>query len=314
MEVALAQVFFSSILPVFAVALIGFIAAKRAVFDAASASVVNKFVFMIAMPALLFRLVSGAPIDAFPWDAALGYLAVEIVIIAIGALIARKVFRRSLTESFLLGMAAGFSNHVIIILPIMLALYGEVAVRPVVAIIMIDALIVFSAFILILDLAASDGKQGAVRRLASALFRNPPVIAMIAGLVVALLGVPIPEGVNFFTQFLGNAAPPAALFALGVVLASRSDKPEIAAPIIFTALKLLAMPALIWLLFNYLAPIEEGQARVVLLASTAPCGAMPFVLALQFGAPTATIARAILISTTLSAFLISAAVTFLGPV
>jgi hypothetical protein len=311
----LAQVFFSAILPVFAVALVGYLAGKRQMFDTAMAVSINKFVFLIAVPALLFRLISGAPIHAFPWGAAMGYLAVETVIMVIGAWIARSLLRRERTESLLLGMTAGFSNHVFIILPITLALYGEEAARTVVAIIVIDAMLVFSAAILILDITTSNAAtHSATRRLGSALLRNPPVIGMAVGLAVALIGVPVHEGVAFFTRFLGDAGPPASLFALGVVLASRTDKPEIFAPAVICGLKLVAMPVLIWFLFRQIAPIAEGEAGIALLTSTGPCGAMPFVLALQFGAPAATIARALLYSTFLSAFLIAVVVNFLPPV
>ncbi len=309
----MAQVFFSAILPVFAVALIGYLAGKRGIFDAASAMAVNRFVFMIAVPALLFRLVSGTPVDAFPLAAVAGYLAVEFIIIAAGALLAWQVFRSGRVESLLIGMTAGFSNHVFIILPITLALYGEAGAAPVVAIIFIDATFVFGAGIVILDLMTSDARGNAAQRLTSLLLRNPPVIAMIAGLAVAFSGLPVPEGLVFFTRFLGDAGPPASLFALGVVLAGRTARSSTLAPAAITGLKLAAMPLLVWALFAGIAPIGGKEAGIVLLTSTGPCGAMPFVMALQFGAPAETIARAILYSTVASAFLIAAVLGLMPP-
>jgi predicted permease len=48
--------------------------------------------------------------------------------------------------------------------------------------------------------------------------------------------------------------------------------------------------------------VETAAADILLLVSAGPCGAMAFVIALQYGVRTETLARAILISTVLSVF------------
>lgn len=304
----MSQVFFTAILPVFAVVLIGFLAGRQKLFTQDAAIAVNRFVFLIAVPALLFRLVSSAPLQAFPWNAAIAYLIVEAVIMSLGAAMARWLFRQGWTDSLLLGMSAGFVNHVFIILPITLAVYGQEAVQTVVAIIVIDSIVVFSAAIVLLDMTTTKSSHSPLRKMAVAMFRNPPVLGLFAGLAVGLAELPLHEGLVFFTRFVGDAGPPASLFALGVILSARAQNNEAALPIAITALKLAAMPAMMWLLLDHLTPLSSQQSVIVLLTSAAPCGAMPFVLALQFRGPAAAIARAILYSTFLSAFLIAAIV------
>lgn len=297
-------VFFDAILPVLAVVLIGYVAGRRGVLDPTAAGAINRFVFMIALPALVFRLIAFAPLETFPWAPAIAFLVVELVVMALGYVVARRGFGRPPVESMLLGMTAGFTNHVLLVLPIAKALFGEEAARPIVAIIVIDSVALFSVAVILLDLARDGGTGGTVRRAIGAIGRNPPVLAILAGLGVATVQAPLPEGAQFFLRFLGDAAAPAALCALGAVLAHRATSSDGAAPITLpvaiVALKLAVAPTLLWCAAAPAFALPTDEAVIALLTAAGPCGAMPFVLALQFGAPTATIARAILISTVAS--------------
>ena len=286
-----------TILPVFAVALIGYIAAGRNWFSTEAAATVNRFVFLIALPALLMKLTVAIPLDRFPWAVAFAYLAVEAAVIALGAFIASAVFKRGPAESFLLGMTGGFANHVFFVLPIATALYGADAARPIVAIIVFDSVIVFGAAIVYLDMISSGSSAGTVRRVAGAFWRNPPVLAMVLGMGVLATGLTLPPGVAFFLDFLGDGAAPASLFALGVILAGRSGTPKTAAPMIVVGLKLAVLPVLFYLVAVRLLELPESLTAASVLTAAGPCGAMPFVLALQFGVKADTIARAILYST-----------------
>jgi len=62
------DVFLHAVFPVFAVVLIGFAGAKRGLFDTAMAAAVNRFVFYVALPVLLFRLIAGARLETLQWS------------------------------------------------------------------------------------------------------------------------------------------------------------------------------------------------------------------------------------------------------
>ena len=48
------QIFFEGVLPIFAIAMIGYFMGKRSIFDSTTATVINKVVFLVAVPALGF--------------------------------------------------------------------------------------------------------------------------------------------------------------------------------------------------------------------------------------------------------------------
>ena len=65
-------------------------------------------------------------------------------------------------------------------------------------------------------------------------------------------------------------------------------------------MKLAVHPVLVWLGLGMQPGIEGLDSLVPILVAAGPCGAMPFVIATQYGVPTETIAKTILVSTTLS--------------
>ena len=128
------DVFLDAVFPIFAVVAVGFAFGRGGVFDFPAALALNRFVFYIALPVLLFRLIATAPFERFEWFLVLAFLLAEFALYAAGYMIARFGFGRSQTESLLLGMSAAFANQVFFVLPIARQLYGDAGAMPIVAI------------------------------------------------------------------------------------------------------------------------------------------------------------------------------------
>lgn len=297
------SVFLAGVLPVFAVTAVGYGFRRFELFDSVGAAMVNRFVFYAALPALLFRLIGMADIFAIDARALWIFLGVETVVYALGFALARWLFARSVVESLLLGLAAALANHVFLVLPIGATLFGDPVAEVVTAVILMDSVILFGCSVVLVDLASS----GAVspRRVVEALIYNPPVLAIAVGLAVSAAEIGLHPGVLRFTEFLGAAAAPAALFALGVILADRAVFEDAAAPIAIAAMKLAAAPILTFLALEQAGGVADASALALLLVAAGPCGAMPFVIGMRFGAPVAAVSRAILYSTPLSAALLT---------
>jgi predicted permease len=290
------------ILPIFMPMVVGYYLRLRGVFDVAAAQAINRFVFFVAIPALMFSLIARVPLGEIDLGAIGAYLAAELLVYGGVAVAAHRLFRRPPAEAILSGMAAAFANHVLFVLPIAQNLYGAAAVQPITAIIVADSLI-FCATVFAVDLirshrADAPGQYGALAVLRM-LAKNPFLIATVLGLAAAGLAVPIPTGVFTYPRFAGAAAAPVSLFALGVILAGQTLRPIGAPAGLIVATKLLVHPVLVLLLGGLLAARPDWHRMAVLVAA-GPCGAMPFVIALQFSVRPETIAKAVLISTVLS--------------
>jgi predicted permease len=293
------------ILPIFMVMLVGYFMRRINFFDVPSAQGLNKFVFYMAMPALIFELIRKIPLHLLDWPTVNAYLFSEFLVYGGVALITYRVFKRSLAEAILIGMAAGFVNHMMFVLPIARSLYGVQASEPIAAIVFVD-IIVFCLTILLMDFirAFESKKAGAfsLQKVVLMLSKNPMVIASVLGLVAGALKNDLPSGVYTYTHFLGGAAAPAALFALGVILGNQPLRPVSGPAWLAIGAKLIIHPALFFAmtLMGGAFIMKPDWQTMAYLVAAGPCGAMPFVIALQYNVKSDSIAKAVLISTVLS--------------
>ncbi len=152
--------FFNPIFPVFAIMLVGIVLSRGGMFDSGAAQAINRFVFFVAVPALLVLLLSRADLGNVDVRLLSFYFLAEIIVFIGGAVLARTLFKCAPGESILLGMASCFVNHVFFVLPIATILYGEQATAVISAIIAIDTTVIFGGTIMGLEIASHRSESG----------------------------------------------------------------------------------------------------------------------------------------------------------
>jgi predicted permease len=136
------------------------------------------------------------------------------------------------------------------------------------------------------------------------LARNPLVVALAMGAAVAGFGIPLHQGIVTFTRFVGNAAPPAALFALGVIMSAVPLHRFGGVSLVTALAKVAAMPLIVYSAMAWRGEVGDWAEMMPLIAA-GPCGAMPFVIALRYGVATDRIAAAIVMSTVASTVILA---------
>ena len=288
------DIFFGGVLPIFAIGAVGYGLGRLGTFDSAMAISINRFVFYVGIPCLGFRLIVRAPIYEFDLTLLAGFLISEVAMYGCGFAVGRYLFNTDVKEAVLLGLACALTNHVLFVLPIAIILLGEEAAAPIVAIITMDIILVFSVTLVIMDFMSSE--DGSINQVLGKIARNPPVIAMASGLAVGLGNLEVPRSFDVFLDFAGDAAAPCALFALGIILSQRHEPGRAFLPVALTAIKLLVHPILAWMLLIALIDIPSTMTAPTMMVAAAPCGAMAFVLALNYQVRVDAISRAILYS------------------
>ena len=291
-------------LPVFAIIALGFFAGRANLIAGDQAQALNRFVFLFAMPAALFIFAATNPppgLADLPFTGV--YLGVAVGIFFVSPIMARTLFGLSLREAGAHAFGSTLGNAVFLGLPIVLTIEGWGA--PYLLLMLCEGIVIIAlgaAFIT----APEDGQTGvslkagadALRRVA----RNPIVLAMILGFLVAMLRLPVPEPAENFFRLLGRAAGPAALFALGVSLAvaPRGPVAERAGRLTaITLMKLIAMPGLTWLGMILIGATPEQTGAAVLFTSM-PTAVAVFVQTAHERVYQNTIAAAITVTTLLS--------------
>ena len=96
---------------------------------------------------------------------------------------------------------------------------------------------------------------------------------------------------------MGDVAAPSALFSLGIILSQISGLGRIGTALSISVFKLIVHPLFALIILVGVSGLTLTQANIAMIAASAPCGTMAFVLALHYGARTDAIVPAILLTT-----------------
>ncbi len=310
--------FFDAILPIFLLVALGALAAHRRLVDRPLALALNRFVLLFAVPALLFRIAAQARVDAEQWPLIATAFGAELTVYALGVWAGRRWLGLPWRGAILTGFTSAFANHVLLVLPIGIALYGEAAMGPMVGLITFDVLLVYVGTLLWLDVAGADGQngRGTLATALSSAVGNPALWAVALGSGVNALDLTLPAGVDLYTEMIAGTAGPCALIALGIILSQPLEPRDAGLSWrlsgVVVALKLVVHPVLLLVLVAALGT-SWSAALPVLLVGAAPAGAMALVFASRFEVLVEPIARAILITTVLAVVTVTVVVIGVGP-
>jgi len=306
------DIIITSVVPLFSVIFVGFALGRLGKIDQASVRTLVAFVFSFAMPALIFRLMAKTDIGAIDdWPVVLAYFSAQLPIFLGGLLIGGWLFRQSMAETTIQAFGSSFSNGVVLGLPLVLGLFGEPAGVPALLIIMLD-IAVFSVITLLLEIARLRERPGAsprplimLRDLALSVGANPLILTSVLGIVFGASALALPSAVDKTLAFLGQAGPPAGLFALGATLGQQRIAGQAKPVLAMMLMKLVLHPLLAGFVVIHLFELDPVAVSVALLFAACPVGANVYVFAVQYRAAMETSATAILLSTAIAAFTLS---------
>lgn len=302
----------ASVVPLFSVIFLGFAAGKFRVIDEAGVRALVVFVFSFAMPALIFRMMAATNIaDIDDWPVVFAYFTAQLPIFVGGLIIGGWTLRQSMAEMTIQAFGSSFSNGVVLGLPLVLSLYGERAGVPALLIIMLD-IAVFSVITFLMEIASLGERRGGsrhplviLRDLGLSVGRNPLILASVLGIGFGVSALTLPGAVDKTLAFLGQAGPPAGLFALGATLGQRRVGGQRRPAAAMISMKLFLHPLLAWLVVTRLFGLDPVASHVVLLFAACPVGANVYVFAAHYRTAVETSATAILFSTAVSLFTLS---------
>lgn len=301
--------------PVFGAILLGLVSARIGYVSEITGKAVVEFALRIAIPALLFRMIATAPVpEVAPysiWGAFFG--AIGIVWLT-ATLATRLLLRRSAEDAAVVSLAACFGNLIQIGLPITLARFGADAALPIALIFLLELAAMWLAASLQMGLARSSGGglTATLKSVALDLMRNQIVMATFAGLIWRQTGVGLGGLADELLRWMGQAAAPAAVFALGTQLARFELKGQVPTILTIVALKLLALPVLGWWLAFHVFALPPVWAGTVVLFTAAPTGLIPFVFASRHGRVVDSVSAATALGALLSFFTFPGLLLLLG--
>lgn len=288
--------------PLFLLVLVGFVTMKLTRWPKSVSEALSKFVFTLALPALLFHLMSDLsqlpPVDA---RLLIAFFGGCLVVFLLGRLLSWQVFKLDGVSQSVFALGGVFSNNVMLGLPLAKMLLGNAALPSVALVLVFNALILWTLVTVSVEWArhGSFSVRGFAKTLKSVL-TNPVVTAILAGSAWGLTGWPLPTMIDTTVSMVSSAAAPMALLALGMGLAEFGIGANWKLPATLCAMKLIAHPLAVWLIALALG-LPKMETQVVTLMASIATGANVYLMARQFGVMEGEVAGGLVLSTALAA-------------
>lgn len=293
------------VLPIFGLIALGYFSARVGFLNEAGVAGLDTFAFSIASPVLLFRALANTELpDLLPWGLWGSYYGGVLIVWALGGIAARHLLGRSPADSVIIGFGGGFSNTVMLGIPIILTAYGEEASVPLFFILAFHGLTVFTVATFLLE--TTKPRNGAHLSLPQILgesikgvFRNPIILALGAGIVFGQTGLVIPGPLDVTLEMLARTAIPCALFVLGATLVRYEIRRSVGAASLVTGMKLIVLPIVVFGLSAFVFGLPPLWTKVAVTMAAMPTGVFCFILASRYQAAAGAASSAILMANVL---------------
>ena len=277
--------------PIYIAIFLGFVTVRRGWFSAADIRAFGKFVLHLALPSMLFNALVRRPIaDILVPGYVLAYLAASLVVVAGGLFWRRRLCGEAPSTAVVQVMGMVCSNSGYVGFPILLLTLAPVAGVALALNMVVENLIVIPLLLALAERGRGEGGAWwqVVRQSLARLARNPLILGLAAGLLVALTGWQLPQPLQRTVDLFAAASAALSLFVIGGSLVGLPLRGMVRAVAPVVVVKLLVFPAFVFLAVQALpllgfAPLSLPlQQAAVLMAAMPMMGIYP-VLALQYG-------------------------------
>ncbi len=299
--------------PLFVLVLVGYVLMRGFAWPQAMSDNLSRFVFSVALPAMLFRLMSDfsnlPPVDA---RLLIAFFGGCLIVFVIGRLLAWQLFALDGVGQSVFALGGVFSNNVLLGLPLAKVALGDAAVPSVALVLVFNALILWTLVTVSIEWArhGSFSVHGFAKT-ARGVLTNPIVAGILSGTLFGLTALPLPAFVALPLGMIAQAAAPMALIALGMGLAEYGVRAGWRISVAITVVKLVVQPLVVWLLARLIG-LPPMETRVVVLLASLAVGVNVYLMSRQFSTLEGAVASSLVLSTALAAVTTPLALTLTG--
>ena len=279
------------ILPNFVLIVLGLALARQFDYGRDFWGGLEKLVYYVLFPALLFRALALAKID-FAQAGGLVAAACAFTIAGFGlSLLARPLFHLD-QQLHATGSQCGYRFNTYIGLAIAGSLFGTQGVA--LAALLLGVMIPLANFGAVAVLAAHSE-----RGFLAELIQHPLVVSSLAGFAWNLAGLPLPGFADQTLGLLGQTALPAGLLSVGAAMRIERGQGPVGAHLWWLAVKLLVVPAIATGLALALG-FHGTEASVLILCAALPTATNAYILAVRMTGDGRAVATQVTVGTVLS--------------
>lgn len=288
-------------IPIFLMMLLGMLFRKLGWMDEVFAAKMNKFVFLVPLPVLLFEQLATVDFSEV-WDIKfiLFCFVVTAISITISTLISLLWKDRSIKGEFI--QATYRSSAALLGIAFIQNIYGTAGMAPLmiigsVPLYNIMAVVVLSVF----KPGNNSFDKALVKKTLKGIATNPIIIGIVAGFVWSALKLPMPSILHKTVSSIGATATPMGLMSMGATFEMKKATSKIKPTLVAVFMKLIGFCAIFLPVAAMLGFRNEQLIAILVMlgsATTVSC----FVMARNMGHEGTLSSGVIMMTTLLSAF------------
>ncbi|MBU1093444.1 MAG: AEC family transporter [Firmicutes bacterium] len=279
---------FNAVMPIILLVLLGYILKKTRFIDISFINTLNKFVFKIGLPILLFyNVYSIDSLNDIDWAVVL-FAAVAIIVVFIIGMLFVMIAIKDRNQKGVILQSIFRSNFALIGIPLAQTLGGAeaLAIVSIISAFTIPLLNVLAVVALTMFQRNDDGERISIVKIVESIVKNPLILGVLLGLLTLVIRTKIPvvdgqlvfsvqNNLTFsytFIKIMSQTASPLALIALGGQFEFSVVKTLAKQIIIGVTWRILFVPAFVLTVAYMFAPkipgISESYPALIALFAT----------------------------------------------
>ena len=248
--------------------------------SAQTTSALNKLIFKLFLPVLLFNNIRTLDITAVPGPGFAAFILLSVLGIF---LLAHTLVPRFVDDPRKQGvMVQGIfrTNFAILGIPLVKAMFG--AEGTVAVTLALPIVTILNNILAVIALASPTGKKADVRQLLKDIVTNPLIIACVLGSGLLLAGVKLPAIPNKVLNDIGSITTPLSLIVLGASLRWQGVKDN-GKLLMWTVILKQAVIPFVMMSLAVLLGFRFAELSVMLILFGAPCAVSSYPMAEAMG-------------------------------
>ena len=288
-------------IPIFLMMLLGMLFRKLGWMDEVFAAKMNKFVFLIPLPVLLFEELATVDFSEV-WDIKfiLFCFVVTAISITISTLISLLWKDRSIKGEFI--QSTYRSSAALLGIAFIQNIYGTAGMAPLMIIGSVPLYNIMAVVVLSFFKPGNNSFDKAlVKRTLKGIATNPIILGIVAGLVWSALKIPMPTILNKVVSSVGATATPMGLMSMGATFELKKATSKMKPTLVAVFMKLVGFCAIFLPIAAAFGFRNEQMIAILVMlgsATTVSC----FVMAKNMGHEGTLSSGVIMMTTLLSAF------------
>jgi predicted permease len=240
------------------------------------------------MPGLIIHTLSSMKIEqVIDLNFILAYGLGSLLMLGLVLFLSLKVFKDEPVLASLKAMGVSMSNTPYFGFPVLLQVVESSAGQAFSMALLVETIVIIPLCMALLEFnnSRSSGMSlGPILiRLHKRMLRNPLLIAIITGMLISALNIPLPDPINITLKMLGGSSATIALFVIGASLVGSPLKGELGSITPVLIGKLVLHPLMVALLIWLLPPFDPQLQLAAILLAAMPMMSIYPIFGSQYG-------------------------------